>query len=153
VKLWIRIALSAGAALAVVLAWAADYAANDYTHTIAANWRLSLPRYAEEVYTADSGDSWLGDGDRYHVVRYAKGSGIGYAVSWHREEDPAVTEAAEEILGTGGRSGLAGLNVPQAEKPDYADCRWFTVQHPSDDRNRLYLFLNGDTLYVVERFF
>ena len=37
---------------------------------------------------------------------------------------------------------------------DFADCGVFTADHPSDDRNRLYLLVNsaGTRLYVVEFF-
>ena len=49
---------------------------------------------------------------------------------------------------------LDDLSVPADQRPDFADCGIFTADHPSDDRNRLYLLVNsaGTRLYVVEFF-
>ena len=65
-----------------------------------------------------------------------------------REAEPLAP--AEEAV----TAILDGLSVPADQRPDFADCGVFTADHPSDDRNRLYLLVNsaGTRLYVVEFF-
>ena len=87
-----------------------------------------------------------GDGERYHVLAYVDDSGLEEALE--REAEPLAP--AEEAV----TAILDGLSVPADQRPDFADCGVFTADHPSDDRNRLYLLVNsaGTRLYVVEFF-
>lgn len=119
---------------------------NDYTQILALNWELTLPSYEKEIYTTDSGQSFHGDGERYHVFRYGADSPISTAVSWQSGEDAAVVSGTEAILNT--------LDVPEEHRPDFAHCQWFTKPHPSDTRNKLYLLWDSGTreLYVAELF-
>lgn len=48
----------------------------DYTAVVKLNWDLALPESWEEIYKADSGPSFHGDGMRYHVLQYAVSSGM-----------------------------------------------------------------------------
>ena len=50
---------------------------------------------------------------------------------------------------------LDGLSVPADQRPDYADCRWFTAFRSEDARDELYLLANsgGTRLYVIESLF
>jgi len=140
--------------LAGIAYGAFHFVVNGYNRTLSANWELSLPDYAGVAYEADD-SGWMGDGDRYHVFRYADGTAIGVAVGWQSGEDPAVTAAVREVLGPGAADGcgISGLNVPEDEWPDFSACRWFSARGADDARNELYLLLDGNTLYVVERFF
>lgn len=142
------------AALAILLA-GVMHPVSGYTRVLAANWHISLPHYAGEVYAAEEDESWLGDGNRYHVFRYSDKAAIAQAVGWQSGDTKEIRAAVEAIIGVGtvDGTGIAGLNVPQDKKPDYGRCRWFALRGRDDFRNRLYLLLNGDTLYVVEQFF
>ena len=50
---------------------------------------------------------------------------------------------------------LDGLSVPADQRPDFADCGWFTAFRSEDARDELYLLVNsaGTRLYVMESFF
>ena len=119
----------------------------DYTQIIRLNWELDLPASESCLYETDSGASFGGDGERYHVLAYVDDSGLEEALEREAERIDPAEEAVTAILD--------GLSVPADQRPDFSDCRSFTAAHPTDDRNRLYLLVNsaGTRLYVVECFF
>ena len=120
----------------------------EYTATVALNWGLSLPESSGCVYEADSGSSFHGDGERYHVLSYPSGSTIETAVSW--QDAPLEDAPAEEIT-----QFMDNLSIPEEERPDLAQCRWYTATDPDDPRNCLYLLLSasGTQLYILESFY
>lgn len=120
----------------------------DYTAVVELNWNLSLPESSESVYEADSGPSFHGDGERYHVLQYAVGSGIESALPW---QSPPADEAAAEAM----ESLMDDLDIPHRLRPDPDTCRWYSAADPSDSRNRLYLLFDSSTLelYILESFF
>lgn len=132
--------------LPVLLVLMIFWGSEDYTRLIRLNWELDLPASESCLYETDSGASFGGDGERYHVLAYVDDSGLEEALE--REAEPLAP--AEEAV----TAILDGLSVPADQRPDFADCGVFTADHPSDDRNRLYLLVNsaGTRLYVVEFF-
>ena len=137
------LAVLAAAALAPLLSALRN---DSYAWVVSLNWRLDLPPERACLYEADSGASFGGDGERYHVLEYGSGSGLEAALE--REAEPlAPEEGAVTAI-------LDGLSVPADRRPDYGDCRWFTASRPEDARDRLYLLANsgGTRLYVIESF-
>ena len=120
-------------------------AAGSYAQVVNLNWELDLPAEATRLYETDSGPSFHGDGERYHVLSYS--SSPEAALEQQTVRLAVFPEEAAELL--------ERLEVPEAQRPDLADCRWFTAEDPDDVRNRLYLGLDGGslTLYVIESFF
>ena len=57
--------------LAVLLAVSFLQTAGDYMRTVNLNWELDLPASQGCLYETDSGASFHGDGERYHVLEYA----------------------------------------------------------------------------------
>ena len=121
-------------------------ALEDYTDVVEKNWDLSLPRSAGEVYSADSGASFQGDGYRYHVLEYADSGELAEVLVRETQELPSVPAQVPAILDA--------LSVPADQRPDFDGCRCFAVSDPVDDRDRGYLLLSqdGTRLYVVECF-
>ena len=58
----------------------------DYTQIIRLNWKLDLPASESCLYETDSGASFGGDGERYHVLAYVDDSGLEEALE--REAEP-----------------------------------------------------------------
>lgn len=129
-------------ALVLLILWTSG----DYTRTVNLNWDLDLPTGGGCLYETDSGASFGGDGERYHVLAYADDSGLKEALEREAERIDPAEEAVTAILD--------GLSVPADQRPDVSDCRWFTAIRPADSRDQLYLLLNsaGTRLYVVEFF-
>lgn len=132
--------------LAVLLAVSFLQTAGDYMLTVNLNWELDLPASQGCLYETDSGASFHGDGERYHVLEYAGDGRLEQALAEQATPLPSAENPVTEILDD--------LSVPADQRPDFADCGVFTADHPSDDRNRLYLLVNsaGTRLYVVEFF-
>lgn len=132
--------------LAVLLAVSFLQTAGDYMRTVNLNWELDLPTSQGCLYETDSGASFHGDGERYHVLEYAGDGRLEQALAEQATPLPSAENPVTEILDD--------LSVPADQRPDFADCGIFTADHPSDDRNRLYLLVNsaGTRLYVVEFF-
>lgn len=132
--------------LAVLLAVSFLQTAGDYMRTVNLNWELDLPASQGCLYETDSGASFHGDGERYHVLEYAGDGRLEQALAEQATPLPSAENPVSEILDD--------LSVPADQRPDFADCGVFTADHPSDDRNRLYLLVNsaGTRLYVVEFF-
>ena len=123
------------------------WGSGDYVRTVQLNWELELPASEGCLYETDSGASFSGDGERYHVLEYAGDGRLEQALAEQATPLPSAENPVTEILDD--------LSVPADQRPDFADCGVFTADHPSDDRNRLYLLVNsaGTRLYVVECFF
>ncbi len=119
----------------------------DYVRTVQLNWELELPASEGCLYETDSGASFSGDGERYHVLAYADDSGLEETLTEEATPVRSAEVPVTEILDL--------LAVPADQRPDFSDCRGFTAAHPTDERNRLYLLVNsaGTRLYVVECFF
>lgn len=132
--------------LAVLLAVSFLQTAGDYMRTVNLNWELDLPASQGCLYETDSGASFHGDGERYHILEYAGDGRLEQALAEQATPLPSAENPVTEILDD--------LSVPADQRPDFADCGVFTADHPSDDRNRLYLLVNsaGTRLYVVEFF-
>ena len=132
--------------LAVLLAVSFLQTAGDYMRTVNLNWELDLPASQGCLYETDSGASFRGDGERYHILEYAGDGRLEQALAEQATPLPSAENPVTEILDD--------LSVPADQRPDFVDCGVFTADHPSDDRNRLYLLVNsaGTRLYVVEFF-
>ena len=132
--------------LAVLLAVSFLQTAGDYMRTVNLNWELDLPASEDCLYETDSGASFSGDGERYHVLAYADDSGLEETLTEEATPVRSAEVPVTEILDL--------LAVPADQRPDFSDCRGFTAAHPTDERNRLYLLVNsaGTRLYVVEFF-
>lgn len=123
------------------------WGSGDYVRTVQLNWELELPASEGCLYETDSGASFSGDGERYHVLAYADDSGLEETLTEEATPVRSAEVPVTEILDL--------LAVPADQRPDFSDCRGFTAAHPTDERNRLYLLVNsaGTRLYVVECFF
>lgn len=123
------------------------WGSEDYARVINLNWELDLPTSEGCLYETDSGASFGGDGERYHVLEYSSDSQLQETL----EQAATPISPAEEVVTV----ILDGLSVPADQRPDYADCCWFTAFRPEDARDKLYLLANsaGTRLFVIESFF
>ena len=130
-----------------------------YFSVLEANWGIELPIKAlcKEVYEADIGPSFHGDGIRYHVFCYVKSSEIekilpwsdvnGNTLAWSQTEGEAkryqTYREATDLW-------LSELEIPQDQYPDYDACFcWYKNEH---DNSEIIIFSNPETnrLYIVE---
>ncbi len=124
---------------------------SDYARILKANWNFSLPSSSsyQEIYSQDSGASFLGDGIRYHIFSYKEASRIDEMVSWQTTEQStryydSYSQAAEEWLNA--------IEVPLEERPNYGECSyWYQIQ---DDNSEMIVFWDKYQcrLSIVESF-
>ena len=122
-----------------------------YSSVLEANWGIELPIKArcKEVYEADTGPSFHGDGIRYHVFTYRYEDYIDLMFAWPPTKYPtnyyATTSEASEAW-------LDEIAVPAEERPDYSKCSsWHKSQ---EDNSEIIFFWDSEQnrLYIVENF-
>lgn len=123
----------------------------DYAQVIKQNWELTLPQEAgfAQAYSADSGDSFFGDGERYHVFTYENAQPVEDMVAWQANEESTAyydsySKAAEAMLDA--------IDVPEDERPDYARCLYWYCGKDDNDELLLFWDRSQSKLYVVESF-
>ena len=116
-----------------------------YGAVLKANWGILLPAGAREVYAQDSGESFLGDGLRYHVFSCDAGT----AFDWETEEQATVFHESRRAAA---EDWLSELSVPKEARPDFEKCLcWYQSK---SDNSELLLFWeeDGGRLCVPESF-
>ena len=140
--------------IAVILIWkmgAVLPSAPSYEEAMELNWGISLPGQAKltEVYAADSGSSFHGDGIRYHVFSYEYDHYIDLMLAWSPMEPktifyPTVSAAAE--------AWLDEIKTPLEWRPEYDKC-CYRYQSQSDNSEIVIFWDNAaKLLYVIESF-
>ena len=121
-----------------------------YASVLQDNWGVELPIKAlcKEVYKADTGPSFHGDGIRYHVFSYRYEDYIDLMFAWSGNLEnrtlfyQSYSDAADMWLGE--------LGIPQEQYPDYDACFcWYKNEH---DNSEIIIFWNPEInrLYIVE---
>ena len=125
--------------------------ARNYGPVLKANWGLDLPSGCREVYETDTGESFQGDGVRFHVYAVEDAAAVSTALEdWHgragENVGSGIEEKADELL--------AQLSVPEEHLPAYGACRCWFKAGEGDSRDQIILLLEEDTgrLYVIEIF-
>lgn len=143
--------LIAVAAIVIIGLVIASGCVPSYASVLEKNWGISLPWQARlrEVYEADLGPSFHGDGVRYHVFSYKYEDYIDLIFAWTSNEHETkyfdtVSQAAE--------AWLDEINVPAKERPDYDRC--FSWNKSKSDNSEIIFFWDTEQnlLYVIENF-
>lgn len=116
-----------------------------YSNIIEANWGVELSKNYDELYAKDSGESFLGDGQRYHVFKFKdpEGLNIDKRLSLKNNKDEILEENIEEIL--------KKLSVTKENYPDFNKAYSYYLK-TDEDSSKLYMvnFKDSNTLYVIE---
>ena len=145
------ILISAIVLLIVVFAALAWRALTSYATVLKINWGFSLPARAvcTEIYSADTGASFTGDGLRYHVFSYRYEDPIDSMFAWSPLQLETIFFASYQEAA---ETWLSDLAVPSEYYPDYSQCvYWYSSQ--SDTSEIIIFWDNGqDKLYILESF-
>ena len=121
-----------------------------YASVLEANWGVELPIKAlcKEVYKADTGPSFHGDGIRYHVFTYHYEDYIDPMFAWsgNLENETLFYQSYSEASDI----WLDELDIPMEQYPDYDACFcWYKSEH---DNSEIIFFWNPEInrLYIVE---
>ena len=121
-----------------------------YSSVLEANWGIELPIKAlcKEVYEADTGPSFHGDGVRYHVFSYRYEDYIDLMFAWsgNLENETLFYRSYSEASDI----WLDELDIPEEQYPDYDDCFcWYKSAH---DNSEILIFWNPEInqIYILE---
>lgn len=120
----------------------------DYNKVLESNWGILLAKGYKEVYSTDTGDSFLGDGQRYHVFGYKEKLKQEEIEKFSSKRNIKVEEEAEGIL--------IQLGVSKEKRPDFSkEYYWYKKVDDTDSRNNLYLIyvIEDNRVYVIEEFY
>lgn len=113
------------------------------------NWEIKLPIGGRELYHADTGASFHGDGEKYTVFQYGSTEDVSTFLNWEKDEDTATryensyAEFAEKCLDT--------IDIPSEERPDYEECVYWYRERETDFSELLLAYDDGKKqLYVIE---
>ncbi|MFU0824240.1 hypothetical protein [Clostridium sp.] len=116
-----------------------------YTEIINSNWNMKLPNSYKEIYSKDSGASFHGDGERYHIFEYEDKDIINEALNWQEGKNAEVESAISGIL--------IHLDVSRINRPNF-DEEYMYYSKTEKDNSQIYLifFPDAKRLYVIEYF-
>ena len=118
-----------------------------YTLAIEKNWSIQLPRSYDELYGIDSGQSFLGDGERFHVFEYRDNHDVIAALSWKKGPNADLEESIYKIL--------KSLGASATFTPDFSSEYLYSTHVRADGTSTLYLvfFESTHRLYLIESIF
>ena len=128
----------------IILLSACVYSIQGYTSAIYTNWSIQLPSSYTEVYSTDDGQSFNGDGSRYHVFQYEDINDIENSLDWKTNKNTIVENQVIEIMNNLDIDDMYLINFDQTYK---------YVEKYDGDGSSLFLILIEDRLYVVEEFY
>lgn len=123
----------------------------NYSMVLKVNWGFQMPVKAQcvEIYENDTGDSFHGDGKRYHVFSYKSEDGIEAMFTWSSEENKTIyhscySEAVNEWLDE--------IDVPAEQYPDFSQCLWWYDKQ--EDNSEIIVMRDSQEkkVYIVESF-
>lgn len=114
-----------------------------YASIIYLNWSIKLPKPYKEIYSVDSGASFHGDGQRYHVFEYKNKNVIENKLNWTDTKNPDIESKIDNILDS--------LNVANTNRPDF-DKKYKYYFKIEEDNSTIYLIFTDETgkLYIIE---
>lgn len=128
----------------IILLSACAYSIQGYTSAIYTNWSIQLPSSYTEVYSTDDGQSFNGDGRRYHVFQYEGINDIENSLNWKTNKNTIVENQVIEIMYNLDIDDMYLLSFDQTYK---------YVEKYDGDGSSLFLILVEDMLYIVEEFY
>ena len=128
----------------IILLSACVYSIQGYTSAIYTNWSIQLPSSYTEVYSTDDGQSFNGDGRRYHVFQYVDKNDITDNLIWKTNKNTIVENQVIEIMNNLDIDDMYLINFDQTYK---------YIEKYSGDGSSLFLILIEDMLYSVEEFY
>lgn len=127
------------------------YLNSNYSMVLKMNWSFQMPATSKciEKYENDTGDSFHGDGKRYHVFSYKNEDGVDSMFTWSSEENKTIyyscySEAVNEWLDEN--------NVPDEQYPNYSQCvYWYDEQQ---DNSEIIVMWDSQAkkVYIAESF-
>ena len=122
----------------------------DLADTLESNWSIVLSDESgwEEIYHADSGASFHGDGERYHIVTYEQEDSIETMVAWSAEERKVWNKTYPELM----EDWISYTDAGPDMYPVYDGCMYW-YQQDSDGSEIIMCWNKAEAkIYISESF-
>ena len=143
----------AGIALTVILpftVWAILHDSSDLADTLESNWSIVLSEESgwKEIYHADSGASFNGDGERYHIVTYEQEDVIENMVAWSADQGNVWNKTYPELM----EDWLRYTDAEPDMYPDHDGCMYW-YQQDSDGSEIIMCWNKAKAKIYIAEFF
>lgn len=119
---------------------------NLYSNIIKSSWNIELPSEYKEIYSKDSGESFLGDGQRYHIFEYGDNNEIDKTINWEKGKNTKIEFEINEIL--------EEININKMYSPNLAKDYKYYIQKDKDFSELYIIFFEKENrIYVIENIF
>lgn len=118
---------------------------NTYSNIVNSNWKIELPSEYKEIYSYENEESFLGDGQRYHVFEYNTDSDIRNSLEWIDVKNINIEAEVLKIL--------SDLPVQDIYLPNFEE-KYKYYSKEEMDSSKLYIILGekDNTVYIAEDF-
>lgn len=129
--------------IAVIFLFLFIQAQKSYASVIYLNWSIKLPKPYKEIYSVESGASFHGDGQRYHVFEYKNTNVIENKLNWTDTKNPDIESKIDKILNS--------LNVANTNRPDFHKKYKYFIK-TKEDFSKIYIIYIDEIakLYIIE---
>lgn len=124
---------------------------SNYSMVLKMNWGFQMPVKSKciEIYEQDTGDSFHGDGKRYHVFSYKSEDGVEAMFTWSSEEKKTIyhscySDAVNEWMDE--------INVSDEQYPDFSQCLWWYDKQEDNSEIIVMWDSQAKKVYIAESF-
>ncbi|MCR1952419.1 hypothetical protein NSA50_15425 [Clostridium sp. DSM 100503] len=117
---------------------------NIYVNIVNSNWNLEMSKNYEEIYSSNEGESFLGDGKRYHILKY-NDNNINKNFEWESEKNLFIEQEVGKII--------KSLNIDKKYTPNFKE-QYKYYYRESEDFSKIYIIYFYDTkmIYIFGNF-
>ncbi len=125
---------------------------SNYSNVLKVNWDIKLPKtLVKEIFNAREGQSFHGDGIRYHIFSYKEENEneIKKLFDWTTEEKETIYYSSyrESV-----NNWLSKIKVSKENYPNYSDCKFWYNSHYDSSEIVVIWNWKENRLYIVESF-
>ena len=123
---------------------------SDLADTLENNWGIVLSDESgwEEIYHADSGASFHGDGERYHIVTYEQEDVIENMVAWSADQGNVWNKTYPELM----EDWIRYTDAEPDKYPVYDGCMYW-YQRDSDGSEIIMCWNKAKAKIYIAEFF
>lgn len=116
---------------------------SSYADIIQLNWSIDVSKNYDEIYSIDSGASFHGDGERYHIFQYKNSSDLLSSLNLMSGKNTDMESNVMEILNS--------LQIPAEYIPDFQRDYQYNATTATDSSRIFFIFVpDTKKLYIIE---
>ena len=120
-----------------------SFLSNNNLDVVYNNWKISIPKNCKEIFYIDSGQSFLGDGERYNIIEYTDTTLIDKRFDWKNQKNEEIEKSI--------KSTCEGLEIKDEYKINFENPYKYFYKS-KEDNSEIYLifFPENKRLFIIE---